>query len=256
MPEIIMDGLTVYFHKSERTAAAKRKILFIHGSGGNGEVWQGVMAGLDGYYETLAIDLPGHGRSQGVGAGNITEYSLFLKNFLDALGEEQIILGGHSLGGGIVQDFALRYPGRVRALLLIGTGGRLRVLPEVLENLRRMSEGEVPAKFDPRGFAPGASAEAVAEGERQWAKTNSRARYHDMLACDRFDLLARVQEISAPTLVLCGREDLMTPVKYSEFLQKKISGSKMEVIDGAGHMIMLEKPKELGEAILRFLDAL
>ncbi len=257
MPEISVRGTKIHYLQTfSRAGDSRPKILFIHGSGGNAGMWRKVMAKLEEHYECLAVDLPGHGNSAGSGLTTIPDYAEFVNDFLGALGEKAIVLGGHSLGGGIAQEFALRYPRSLRALLLIGTGGRLRVLPEALEMLRQMAEGEIPARFDPWGFAEKTPQEIIAEGEREWAKTNSRARYQDMLACDQFDVMNRLEQIRTPTLILCGAEDRLTPLKYSEFLEKKIAGSRIEIIPGAGHMTMLEKPEELGRTVLKFLAAL
>jgi pimeloyl-ACP methyl ester carboxylesterase len=186
----------------------------------------------------------------------IPEYREFLKDFLGVLGAERIVLGGHSLGGGIAQDFALRYPEKLRAILLIGTGARLRVLPEALERLRQMAEGKIEPRFDPWGFSPGATPESVSEGEREWAKTSPRVRYDDMAACDQFDIMKEVDQIRLPTLMICGRDDRLTPVKYSEYLKGKIPGSKMEIVEGAGHMVMLEAAEAFSRMILTFLRSL
>jgi pimeloyl-ACP methyl ester carboxylesterase len=158
------------------------------------------------------------------------------------------------MGGGIAQDFTLRFPGKIEALLLIGTGARLRVLPEALEAMRKMASGEMPPKFEPWGFAGKTAPEIIAEGEKEWAKTGSLSRYHDFLACDAFDMMMELEKIRHPALIVCGKEDRLTPTKYSEFLHKKIPGSRMEVIEGAGHMVMLEAPGALAEAIGSFLS--
>ncbi len=175
---------------------------------------------------------------------------------MEALDLRKAALGGHSLGGGIVQDVALRYPQKLKALLLIGTGARLRVLPEALELLRKMALGETPPKFHPWGFSEQASPEIIAEGEKEWAKTGSLVRYHDFLACDQFDIMADVEKIRLPSLIACGKEDRLTPIKYSQFLNQKLAGSRMELIDGAGHLVMLENPRALTQAILDFLGGL
>jgi pimeloyl-ACP methyl ester carboxylesterase len=77
--------------------------------------------------------------------------------------------------------------------------------------------------------------------------------YGDFLACDRFDLMKEVEKIDLPTLVLCGDEDKLTPVKYSQFLQSRIKGSKLEILPHAGHMVMIESAgafnKKIGEFI-------
>jgi len=257
MAEVIVRGTEIHYldMKSQRPAA-DFPVIFIHGSGGNAGLWQRVMEGVAKDYRSIAVDLPGHGSSRGEGFQKISEYGDFVNEFLEALGFKKVVLGGHSLGGAVVQDVALRYPQKLRALLLIGTGARLRVLPEALELMRKMALGEVPAKFQPWGFSEQASPETIAEGEREWAKTGSLVRYHDFLACDRFDIIAEVEKIRLPSLIACGKEDRLTPVKYSQFLNQKLPGSRMELIDGAGHLVMLENPQALSRAILNFLGGL
>ena len=254
MPEVLVNGEKIHFLETKTKKPGKAwRVLFIHGSGGNGGLWHKVMHELSSGYNSLAVDLPGHGESQGEGRKTIREYTRFIADFLNAVGMEKVVLAGHSMGGGIAQDFSLRFPEKTGALLLIGTGARLRVLPEVLELMRKMASGEIPPKFEPWGFAAKTPPEIVSEGEREWRKTGARARYHDFMACDQFDVMGELEKIRQPTLVVCGAEDRLTPVKYSEFLHKKISGSRMKVIEGAGHMVMLEAPKALGEAIGNFL---
>jgi pimeloyl-ACP methyl ester carboxylesterase len=68
--------------------------------------------------------------------------------------------------------------------------------------------------------------------------------------------MKEVEKIHLPSLLVCGREDPLTPIKYSEYLKGKIPGSQMEVIEGAGHMVMLEAPEALGGVVLAFLRSL
>ena len=257
MPEVVVKRTKIhYLEEKSRTSSSKMTVVLIHGSGGNAGMWRKVMEGLAEGYDSLAVDLPGHGKSQGEGMKSIPEYREFMKDFFGVMGTEKIVLGGHSLGGGIVQDFVLKYPEKLRAILLIGTGARLRVLPEALERSRQMAEGKIESRFDPWVFAPGATAAVLSEGEREWAKTSPRVRYQDLAACDQFDIMREVEKIRIPALMICGREDRLTPVKYSEYLKGKILGSKMEIVEGAGHAVMLEAPEVLSRVILIFLRSL
>lgn len=77
--------------------------------------------------------------------------------------------------------------------------------------------------------------------------------YGDYLACDRFDMMNEVEKINHPTLILCGQEDGMTPVKYSQFLLQHIKGSRLEVLPGAGHMVMMEAAETFNEKIGEFI---
>jgi pimeloyl-ACP methyl ester carboxylesterase len=257
MAEITVRGTRIhYLEMAAKRPAKDWPMVFIHGSGGNAGLWQKLMEEMAGEYSSIAIDLPGHGDSPGEPLKSVAESADFVKDFLVARGLKNVVLGGHSFGGAVVQSMALRHAGYLKALLLIGTGARLRVLPEALEMMRQMAFGEAPPKFHPWGFAEKASPEVIAEGEREWAKTGSLARYYDFVGCDQFDIIAEVGGIRLPALIACGQEDRLTPVKYSQFLNQKIAGSKMEVIEGAGHLVMLEKPQALGQAILHFLRSL
>jgi len=257
MPEVVVKGTKVHYLKiNSRILNPDVRVLFIHGSGGNASLWRKMVNELANEYESLAISLPGHGESQGEGMKSISAYREFLIEFFDALGLEQVVLVGHSMGGGIILDFALRYPEKLRGIILIGTGVRLRVLPEALEVLRKMADGLMEPKFEPWAFAENASPEVLAEGEREWAKTPPQVRYNDMIACDKFDFMGEIEKIHLPALIVCGRQDRLTPVKYSEFMNNRIAGSKMEIIEGAGHMLMLEAPHGLSEVILNFLRSL
>jgi pimeloyl-ACP methyl ester carboxylesterase len=257
MPEVAVKGTKIhYLEKKSRTPSPDMTVVLIHGSGGNAGLWRKVMEGLAEGYDSVAVDLPGHGKSEGQGMQSIPEYRGFLRDFLGVLGKEKIVLGGHSLGGGIALDFALKYPGELKAILLIGTGARLRVLPEALVRSRQMAEGKIESRFDPWVFSSGATPELLSEGEREWARTSPRVRYNDMAACDQFDIMKEVDQICLPALVICGREDRLTPVKYAEYLKGKIPKSKMEIVEGAGHAVMLEAPESLSKEILIFLRSL
>jgi pimeloyl-ACP methyl ester carboxylesterase len=75
----------------------------------------------------------------------------------------------------------------------------------------------------------------------------------DFLACDKFNYMDKVENIEYRTLIICGKEDLLTPVKYSQYLKQKIKNSELYIIEEAGHMVMLEKPNEVNQIIERFL---
>jgi pimeloyl-ACP methyl ester carboxylesterase len=77
--------------------------------------------------------------------------------------------------------------------------------------------------------------------------------YGDFETCDKFDVMGSLDRINLPTLIICGRDDLLTPVKYSEYLRAHIRNSELRVIDDAGHMVMLEKPEEFNEILENFL---
>jgi len=227
-------------------------VCFVHGTGGSSRAWMHQLDGLADLGQIIALDLPGHGGSGGSIPKAIEDAAAVIAEFLDALGIARVVIGGHSMGGAIAQQFALSYPERTDGVILIGTGARLRVLPRLLDLL---------AADYPRGvdllMSLAVSAQALAELKtelhRATADNAPGVVLGDLQACDRFDVMKRISAISAPTLVICGDEDQLTPPKYARFLGERIAGATVAVIAGAGHYVQVEKPRETTAAIREFL---
>jgi pimeloyl-ACP methyl ester carboxylesterase len=157
------------------------------------------------------------------------------------------------MGGAIAIDYSLQYPRYLKAIVLVGTGGRLRVVAEILD---RYGRGEKMPDLAGQLYGSHASGKMFREGEQYVSQTQPEVWHADFTACNNFDLLSELPRINIPTLVLCGAEDRMTPLKYSRYLAENIAGAKLEIFDGAGHMLMLEKPDEVNMAVQSFLEDL
>jgi pimeloyl-ACP methyl ester carboxylesterase len=146
-------------------------------------------------------------------------------------------------------------PDQAAGLVLIGSGARLRVSPEIFA----MLEEDWPAGIDTLvdwSLAPSASPE-LRERAKSWHVTVGReSTKADYTACNGFDVTERLAELNLPTLVLVGDQDRMTPLKYSTYLHQHIHGSSLTVVPGAGHLVMAEKPPETSDAIKAFLNTL
>lgn len=228
----------------------KRRLLLVHGAGGNSRRWEAQLEALSKECHVIALDLPGHGSSEGFPCEQVFLYREWVREFAEALGWKRFVLAGHSLGGAIAQSFALNYPEYLEGLILVSTGARLRVHPEVLESYRR---GESNPEWVRGAFAPGAPEELLKKAISEAAAVRPEVYYLDFLACDRFDFLDKVQGIRVPTQVICGQEDQRTPVKYSEFLAARIPGARLSLVPGAGHMVLIEKPEEVNRIVEEFL---
>jgi pimeloyl-ACP methyl ester carboxylesterase len=106
------------------------------------------------------------------------------------------------------------------------------------------------------GFSQQAEPRLVEIAEKRMLETRYSVLHGDLLACDSFDLMNDVENIQKTTLVICGSDDAMTPVRYSQFLAGAIAGAQLEILPGAGHMVMLEKPKETAAIMLNFLSTI
>jgi pimeloyl-ACP methyl ester carboxylesterase len=254
MPFLNVAGARVHYVQRRPVPASRPPVVFIHGAGGTHQHWLYQVRDVP-YSPTFALDLPGHGRSEGAGCDSIAAYGDWLVAFLDAAGVDQAVLVGHSMGGGIAQDLALRYPARLAGLGLVATGARLRVVPAILEGVRQNPEAAVQLICD-FAFGPEAPPEMVRLGRRQMGDTPSEVLYGDFVACDAFDVMERLSEIAVPTFVLCGTQDHLTPPKYSVYLRDQIKGATLHLVEGAGHMVMVERPEAMIQALTIFLEKL
>jgi len=229
-------------------------LLLIHGAGGTHLHWPPQLRRLPDV-SVLALDLPGHGRSDGPGRNTIAEYARAVVALLDAVGVERAVVCGHSMGGAITQVMALDYPERVAGLVLVGSGAKLRVAPAVLEGIAR-NFGTTLALLADWSYGPAAPDELKQLGIKAMAETDPAVLRGDFLACDQFDIRERLAAIQAPTLVIGGTADRMTPLKFSQYLADHIPGAQLRVIQDAGHMMALERPDEVGAAVAQFLTGL
>jgi pimeloyl-ACP methyl ester carboxylesterase len=158
------------------------------------------------------------------------------------------------MGSAIALSLALDYPEQVLGLGLLGAGGRLRVAPELLESaasqttILKAVEMVISCSFSPQ--APARLMELAA---KRMAEVRPSVLHGDFLACDNFDVMERLTQISAPSLIVCGADDQMTPVRYSQFLADKLPNAVLKVIPDAGHMVMLEQPQAVAKALTEFL---
>jgi pimeloyl-ACP methyl ester carboxylesterase len=232
-----------------------RTLVFVHGSGGDHLLWNYQRKFFEKSHNVVMVDLPGHGEAGSEGEGSIGAYASHLLNLLRSLPEDVFCLFGHSLGGAIVQEFTLLHPQYVEALVLVGTGARLRVLPEILEGIQTRFE-ETVRLICGYAFSKKTSADMIQKGVETMLQARPAVLYGDFAACDRFDIMDRVGAIRVPTLVVCGGDDVLTPPKYAHFLAEKIEGTRVEIIDGAGHMVMIERPHEFNSRVMEFLQSL
>jgi pimeloyl-ACP methyl ester carboxylesterase len=237
----------VFYTRRAALSAEAPHLILVHGAGGNHQHWGAAIRNLRSAH-VYALDLPGHGRSSGTGRGTVADYASFVVSFMDALGLEQAIVAGHSMGGATAMTTALDYPQRVAGLVLVGTGARLRVLPKILEGTLNDFENTVELICE-YAYAQEAPHELVHQGQQEMLRVPPQTIHDDFAACDAFDIMERLGEIGCPTLVIVGTDDNLTPPKYAGFLAERITGAELKLIEGGGHMVMVEKASEVAEAI-------
>ncbi len=230
-------------------------VVFIHGAGGSTLSWLLQKAYFEKANRVVLIDLPGHGKSVGDPCNSIEAYAEAVKKVLEESTATPAHIVGHSMGGAIAMHLAITYPGLLKGLILIGTGAKLKVYPEILEGVLRDKEKTARTIID-TAFSPATPAALKEKVFAEYIKNDARTIFNDFTACDSFNYMGSLGNITVPTLVMCGTVDLFTPEKYSRYLAENISGAALEIIEGAGHMAMIEKPAEVNTAIGKFINGI
>ncbi|MGD2269846.1 MAG: alpha/beta fold hydrolase, partial [Desulfobacterales bacterium] len=171
----------------------KRTLLAIHGSGGNHTNWPDNLRNLP-QANIYAIDLPGHGQSTGQGHDSVAAYADFIEAFVAELDLDHVTLIGHSLGGAIVQVLALQAPGWLKSIVLVGTGARLKVHPDILEGLLTNFAATIDIICQ-WAFGPTASQTLINTGRQVMLNTAPAVIHGDYSACNQFDIMDKVAAI-------------------------------------------------------------
>lgn len=228
------------------------RLIFVHGSGGYGGLFKHQLAEFP-FAE--APDLPGH--PEGRARESVEEYRDWLRSYIKDREYRDVVIGGHSLGGAIVISYALAYPEDLKGIILIGTGARLRVHPDYLsaceEAMKGRTERWMKWMEDATKNLPREEREKII---KKRVEIGPEVMLKDLLACDRFDYMNKVGGIRVPALIICGSSDIMTPPKYADYLEREIKGSRKRIIEGAGHLVILEKPEEVNREIKEFIKTL
>ncbi len=266
MPYTLVAGERLFYALVEGDPTRKRNLILVHGAGGDHTHWPAELRRLPGI-NVYALDLPGHGRSGGQGRTSVADYANGVHLFAQTLKLEPASVVGHSMGGAIAQTLALRQSTWLDRVVLIGAGARLRVHTLILEGLRLASTGNLSTGTSKTNFettidticqwayGPSTNHQILRKGRQQLLGVDPTVIYGDYSACNNFDVMDQVTGIKLPTLIIVGSADQMTPPKYGQYLHDQISGSQLVEIKDGGHMMAIEKPTEVAQAVTRFLEA-
>ena len=230
---------------------APRDIVFVHGAGGNSLLWKRTIQRLSGSSKALAIDLPGHPGGD-ITCKSVADYAEAVHGFIGESRLARPLVCGHSMGGAICLTLALTHPDDLGGLVLVSTGAKLGVAPEIIRGLgsdpmRAIESTITPWSFNSVDLGLGREARAAL------SVSNLPVFLNDYLACDGFDVRQGLPRIVAKTLVVCGDKDRMTPPKWSHYLHANIAGSELCFVKDSGHMLPIEKPEALAGVIQGFL---
>ncbi|OOV85939.1 alpha/beta fold hydrolase [Oceanospirillum linum] len=229
-------------------------LLMVHGAGLNHSQWQKQMTGLKGHANMIAVDLPGHALSaHHDGNQSIIDYADTLSELVTELDSSQLIMAGHSMGGAVCLEFAMRHPTQVDGMILVNTGAKLRVQQDLLQQIHE----DYPAfirHLTNSALSKGTTPQVIEQFSELLMQSETEAVYNDFASCNSFDRLEDLNQIDCPALVISSDLDLMTPPKYGEFLADQLTQGQYTLIEGAAHISPMEKPEAVNHAILGFLQ--
>ena len=285
MPKVDVKNHEIsYSYNGVSSGINNSKIVLIHGAGGQEIDWprawrkanaqaksmgltpsnHGAIklfnAGLDDY-SIYALDLPGHGKSDGKSKSSIDEYSIDIIDFLDALELENVCLVGHSMGAAIALNASLSQHWRIHSVVAIGGASKMIVNDSILEGLQNTFEATVDniVKYSwHKKTGAIADSQQMATYFREKAKqrilgAGSRTVHGDFLACSRFDLDKRLKEILVPVLVIATDSDRMVSINVSREMAGKLPNAKFVVLEGCGHFQHIEQTSRVAAELSNFL---
>ena len=247
----------IYYLSYQQEKVDAPPVVLIHGAAGNHLSWPPEVRRMPGF-RVYAIDLPGHGKSKAYGGQqNIGDYGERVLGWMEIIGLRRAVFIGHSMGSAIALALAIHHPDHVVGLGLLGAGVRLRVHPTLLESSSSATTYyRALEMLVTWSFSSHAAPRLLNLVGQRMSETRQSVLYGDLMACNEFDVMDRVSEVRQPTLVVCGADDTMTPLRYSKYLASAIHNARLEVIPEAGHMVMLEQPQAVTNVMLSFLQSL
>lgn len=257
MPRIRIGADSINYEAPGSAPLEGRCVVMIHGAGQGAACWENQLRALKrrGRFPSAAVDLPGHGRSGGRAMDSMEGYADFVKKFCEAAGITNPVLIGHSMGGRIAQLLALDGGVSPAGCLFAATGTRIRVsrwsLKTVLADYRTFCETAAQ-----NAFGPGAPAGVREVFLKRLLSTPADTSHRDLLACDGFDASESAGRIDVPSVIVAGGLDTLTPAKHTNALRRAVRGSKLFVIEDAGHFMMMERPDAFNKIMIDFLNLL
>lgn len=260
--QVEVNGSKVNYSTGGRPhTAGQPNVLFLHGAGNCHLTWtQQVRSFAYGGFNVIAPDLPGHGLSEGAPILGVEEQAKWLIALLDALQIENVHLVGHSQGAIISLEAAALVPERVLSTVFVASAAAI----PANEALIKMAE-ETPEKaFDLMvSWGSGTSAHMrtnsvpgvslIDGGVRVMGLNSPDALGIDLRSCAAYENgVAAAQKLTCPSLCIFAKQDKMTPLRAGRVLADNLANNEMHVLEGAGHMLPLEKPQEINQLIKNF----
>ena len=259
--ELVVDGRRAFAYTASHAFDPKKPTLvFVHGAGLDHSLF-GLQSRYFAYHgrNVLALDLPGHGRSEGPPLRTVAAIADWVFGVLDAQGVGVAGIVGHSMGALVALEAASRRPERVERIACIGVAYPMKVSEAFLEAARRNEQ----AAFDmetiwghapqvPLGGNPNPGMWMYGDVLARLARLAPGVLYNDLKACD--DYASDFAGVKCPVLFILGKRDVMTPPRAASALTQKLVNARVEVVEFSGHSLMAEAPDATLDALAAFFS--
>ncbi|MEW6689886.1 MAG: alpha/beta hydrolase [Pseudomonadota bacterium] len=258
-----LDGRRAFaYTAAHEIGAAKPTVVFVHGAGLD-HSWWGLQSRYFGYHgcNVLALDLPGHGRSEGPPLASIPGMADWILKVLDTLQIKAAAVVGHSMGALVALEFAARHPERAERIALIGVAYPMKVSQAFLEAASRNEQSAYDmetiwghAPRTPLGGNPNPGMWMYGDTLARLARLAPGVLHNDLAACDGYaDGMASAAKVACPALFILGARDLMAPPRSAQALVREIKGAKTVTVSASGHSLMAEAPDATLDALIEFI---
>ena len=246
-----------YNNKSESPT-----VFLIHGAGMNATVWQMQTRYLASKgINVLAIDLPGHGSSEGNGLETIEDMALWVIELINELKITHVIIAGHSMGSLIGIEAAKLNNKNVKGLILLGTSSSMPVHPNLIDaaknNINSAAEMITDWSYDKKNHLGGHPLPGywmIDSSIQLIMESLPGILAKDLIACNNYNNIMEISKsLKQKLLIISGKKDKMTPAKKAYELSKNIINSEINILDNCGHMMMIEKPYDTTQLMYKFI---
>ena len=260
-------NIHIYDSEAEEKYGGKTTIIFLHGSPGQISNWKHQIKYFKKYYRTVAYDQRGYGQSDKPLRVTLEDYINDLKAVIDVknIDPDHLYLVGHSFGGIVAQEYASK--NRLKGLVLIGSLSKFTPdyidkivwrLPPIIWRKLLYTENFLTRRLYRKIFFSEKTSEEIYQEFLRDNKDYIEGLPPHVFRYSKFykdyDASNTVVNIKAPTLIIVGRDDKVTPPEHSKTLKKLIPESRLEIIDDAGHLILYEKPDKINKLIHEFIE--
>jgi pimeloyl-ACP methyl ester carboxylesterase len=260
--EVEVSGRSVFAHTG---GVALRRggptVMLVHGAGNDHNIWRFVTRRLAARnWPVIAPDLPGHGKSDGPALASIEEMAAWCLALADAVGAEDLVMVGHSMGSLIAMEVAGGAPQRVVGVALVSPAERMDVHEELQSAADRQDAADLIVGWTHSGrsrFGHHESAGMWMPGvNRRLLERNAASLPTDLLATSAWDRAAAFAAAEVPTLIVVSERDRMVPARFGRQLADTLADAQVVEVDGGSHASLYDHPGEVVPPLIAWLETL